>query len=237
MLQLIDTLADVTPAAPPGVCDLIIQILTALPAQPDQALATSWARVIAALPPDAWSQENIWNLEARSHGDHPALRTLIQGLAARYDTPIYEGLLAQARVGSLEVLNELGDVQAFPDDVVRPAVAHLSDLISQQVNDAHGRRYGSGGLDFGRMLALLNAWHPGHASWEPVYALLSDPAVAATQRIGAMHVLAAKASRLPDIVRSRLAPIALSAAENAGSAVMLLPDPGHSLSGIATHWA
>jgi len=236
-LRLIDTLAGVTPAVPQMARDLVTEYLALMPAQPDQAFATSWARVAAALPADTWSEEVIRRFAARGTGDHPALGTLIRGLAARHDPDVMAGLLSEARTGSLEVLSKLDSVRPLPGDVVASAVAQLSRMADEQVAEARAGHYGYGGIDVGRALAVLNIWHPGHASWEPVYTLLSDPAVAVAQKRGAMHVLASLAERIPDDVRARLAPIARSAAAASAQATTLWFEPNQSTRGVAAHLA
>jgi hypothetical protein len=236
-LRLIDTLAGVTPAAPPDACEAVIQYLTALPAQPDQALSTSWARVARALPPDSWNEETIRRLAARSTNDHWVLRTTVQGLAARHDPAVRADLLAQAKAGSLDVIGELGDVRDLPDDVVKRLVELLSERVDQQVTAAHGGHYGFGGLDSGGALALLNVWHPDHANWEPILTLLSDPAVAIEHKDGAMQALAAQPDRIPDAIRARLTPIARSAAQAPPSAMRLFFNQNQSIGGAAAHLA
>lgn len=72
-LQLVDTLAGVVPAAPLEVQEAVIQYLVELPAQSDQAHATSWARVADVLPPDSWGKEAIQRLASRSD-DHWSLQ-------------------------------------------------------------------------------------------------------------------------------------------------------------------
>jgi hypothetical protein len=84
---------------------------------------------------------------------------------------------------------------------------------------------------------LLNVWHPGHAAWEPIITLLSDPAVAVTDKNGAMQALATHPGRISDAIRTRLIPIAKAAAAAPPSAIRLWFAPNQSLGGPAAHLA
>jgi hypothetical protein len=235
-LQLIDTLAGVVPAAPPEVQKAVIRYLTELPAQSDQAYATSWARVAYALPADSWGKEAIQQLAARSD-DHWSLRLVIQELAARYDPDVRAALLAEAETGSLDALGALHTTDGLSEDAIARLIEQLAEQVTQQVSEAHGGQYGGGGTDVGRNLVILNAWHPEQANWEPIFALLPDPAVAPDHKQGALQALANLASRLSEDVRARFAPIARSLAESSPSAFPALLGSHHGIGGVAAHLA
>jgi Domain of unknown function (DUF4365) len=235
-LQLIDTLAGVVPAAPLEVQEAVIQFLVELPAQSDQAHATSWARVAGALPPDSWGKEAIKRLASRSD-DHWPLQMVIYELAARYDPDIRAALLAEAEAGSLDALGALHKTDGLSEDAITRLIEQLSEQVTQQVSEAHAGCYGGGGPDVGRTLVILNAWHPEQANWEPIFTLLPDPAVAPDHKQGALQALAAMASRLSEDVRARVAPIARSLAESSPSAIPALFGSHHSISGVAAHLA
>ena len=192
-LQLIDTLAGVVPAAPLEVQKAVIQYLVELPAQSDQAYATSWARVADALSPNSWGKEAIQRLASRSD-DHWSLQRMIHELAARYDPDVQATLLAEAEAGSLDALGALHTTDGLSEDAITRLIEQLSDQVSQQVREAHAGSYGLGGPDVGRTLVILNVWHPEQANWAPVFTLLPDPAVAPDHKHGALQVLAAMAS-------------------------------------------
>jgi hypothetical protein len=235
-LQLIDTLAGVVPAAPPEAQETVIKYLIELPAQSDQAHATSWARVAEALPADAWGEDAMRPLASRS-GDHWALRMTIQGLAVRHDPDVRATLLAEAEAGSLDALGQLRSTDGLSDNAIARLIEQSSDQVTQQVSEAHAGRYGLGGMDSGRTLVILNVWHPGQANWEPVFTLLSDPAVTPDHKHGALHALANLADRLPVEVRTRVAAIARSLAATPPSTITSWLDPRHSIGGVAAHLA
>jgi len=235
-LQLIDTLAGVVPAAPAEVQEAVIQCLVDLPAQSDQAHATSWARVADALPPDSWGKDAIQRLASRSD-DHWSLQLVIQELAARHDPDVRATLLAEAEAGSLDALDALHSTDGMSEEAITRLIEQLSEQVTQQVNEAHAGQYGGGGRDAGRTLVILNAWHPEQANWEPVFTLLPDPAVAPDHKHGALQALANLASRLPEDARARAAPIARSLSESSPSAVPALFGPRHSIGGVAAHLA
>ncbi len=235
-LQLIDTLAGVVPAASPATQEAVIHYMVGLPAQSDQALATSWARVADALPPDSWGTETIQQLASRS-GDHWPLQRVIQELAARYDPDIRAALLAEAETGSLDALGALHTTDGLSEDAITRLIEQLAEQVTQQVSEAHTGRYGLGGPDSGRTLVILNAWHPGQANWEPIFTLLPDPAVAPDHKQGALQALANLASRLPEDVQARVGPIARSLAASSPSAVPALFGSHHSINGVAAYLA
>lgn len=235
-LQLIDTLAGVVPAAPPELQKAVIKYLIELPAQADQAYATSWARVAEALPADAWGEDAMRPLASRS-GDHWALHMTIQGLAARYDPDVRATLLAEAEAGSLDALGELRSTDGLSDDAIARLIEQLSDQVTHQVSEAHAGRYGYGGPDVGRTLVILNVWHPEQANWEPVFSLLPDPGVAPDHKHGALHALANLTDRLSEEVRTRVAAIARSLSATPPSVILGWFGSHPSIGGVAAHLA
>ena len=77
--------------------------------------------------------------------------------------------------------------------------------------------------DIGRMLALLNAWHPASANWDSLLNLLADDAVAGGHKTGAFQILASLADLLPDEIRSRLEAIAVGVAGRPSRGNLPLP--------------
>jgi hypothetical protein len=214
-LRLVETLVGVAPAAHADDQRRIVDFLIDLPAQ-DQLLAAHWAQMINVLPRDVWTEEIARRIERQADEHDPALRLPLLGVLARYDNAAREQLMAEAHQGSLDALAELGDVQKLSPKVVVALISGLARQVEQQIGDAHGGGYGFGGHDIGKALALLNAWHPEQAQWDPLLRLLSDPAVATGHKQGALHTLATLASVVPDEIRARLRPIAVKVAKQPG---------------------
>ena len=210
-LQLIDTVAAVAPAAPAAALAAVIDHMIELPGQKNQTLATSWAKVVDALPNDAWTEETALRAGRDAGAHDPALRFPLLALTARYSETARAQLMAEARGGSLEALAALGDVRDLPAEVVAKFVISLSEQAEQQVRDAQAGAYNFG--DVGRTLALLNVRHPASAKWDPLLRLLADDTVAGGHKIGAFQVLTSLSDHIPDKIRKRLAVIAKAAAE------------------------
>jgi nuclear transport factor 2 (NTF2) superfamily protein len=223
-LQIVDTLAAVAPAAAPAAVASVVGRVIELTGQQDQARATSWARVVQALPDNAWTERAAVRAGQVADGHDPVLRFLLLAVAARYSDQVKSQLIAEARSGSLEAIAALGDVRDLPAEVVANAVISLSEQADQQVRDAGTGNYGFG--DIGRMLALLNAWHPASANWHSLLNLLGDDAVAGGHKIGAFQVLASLADLIPDEIRSRLGAIAVGVAERPSRGGLPLPIGG-----------
>ena len=176
-------------------------------------------------------------LLARSSGDHWALLNLARALAAPHDPGTRASLLSEVRSGGWWwALAAFSDVRDLPEDVAASLIPRLSVQVAQQISSAHAGLYAWGSVDYGRTLALLNARFPGHADWEPVYALLPDRAVAVDHKAGAMEVLAALAEDIPGEVRTRLGAIAKSIAQDQRPAAR--SRNGHKTTrGVAAHLA
>jgi hypothetical protein len=179
---------------------VVINHLVELPSQKNQTLATSWARVVDALPHDAWTKETALRVEQGADGHDSALRLPLLKLIARYSETAKARLLAEARGGSLEALAALGDVRNLSAEAVSNAVTSLSEEAEQQIRDAQAGSYNFG--DVGRTLALLNAWHPASAKWDLLLKLLADDAVAGGHKMGAFQVLASLTDHIPDEIRT-----------------------------------
>ncbi len=202
--RLVDTLAAVVPAASATARHAVLDHLKTLTAQPEQYLATSWARVVYAMPAEAWD-EHAALLVGREAGDHHAVLQLpMLGVASRYDPSVRARLVEEARGGSLDALGALGDVRVLPIDVVTNLVAALTERVNQQVCDAQNGMSSVGVHNYGHTLALLNLWHPDAADWPPLLALLEDRNVGGNHKRAALQVLASLVDRLPALVRSRL---------------------------------
>lgn len=211
-MRLIDTLAGIVPASSEAVQRAVVDRIATLPPQPDQSIATCWARSVHALPDCSWTTAAARRAGAAADSHHAALRTPLLGLAARHDPDIRQRLLDDAASGDLDALGALGDVRALPQDVICVLVEALSGHVRAQIQDAANGLHRGGGHDHGRALVLLNAWHPELADWDPLLELIADPHVATQHKRGAMRDLANGATRLPDGPRSALLKSAQAAA-------------------------
>jgi hypothetical protein len=223
-LQIIDALAAVVSAAPPNAAAAVIDHLIELTSLENQALATSWARVVHALPDNAWTEETAVRAGQDADSHDPALRFQLLGLAARFSDTAKTRLMEEARRGSLEAIAALGDVRDLPAEAAADAVTSLSEQADQQVQDARTGNYNFGGV--GQMLALLDLWHPGSAKWDALLNLLADDSVAGGHKMPAFQVLASATDLIPDEIRSRLGTIALAAAERPARRDLPLPIGG-----------
>ena len=144
------------PAAPPTAIAAVINHLVELPSQKNQTLATSWVRVVDALPDDAWTEETALRVGKGADGHDPALRLPLLKLIVRYSETAKARLLAEARGGSLEALAALGDVRNLSAEAVSNAITSLSEEAEQQIRDAQAGNYNFG--DVGRAVTGRFAW-------------------------------------------------------------------------------
>jgi hypothetical protein len=210
--RLVDTLAAVVLAAPNDARRAVIDRLLVLPAQSDQLLATSWARVAYSLPVEAWDEEAGLAIGQRADVHHTVLRIPLLSVAARFDPHLRYFLVEEARTGSLGTLAALGDVRSLPNDVVQSIIEGLAEQAEVRVRNAHEGAFGMGGDDVARALALLNVWHQAVANWDPLLQLLEDGAVAGNDKQGALRVLASLEQNLPQHIRVRLQGISMTIA-------------------------
>jgi hypothetical protein len=209
--RLVDTLAAVVSAASIGR-RAVVDYLAVLPGQEDQLLASRWSRVVHAVPDDAWDEEAALRVGQAVDAHHEDLRLPLLEVAARYDGQARARLIERANCGSLEALAALGDARRLSAEVVTNLIDKLTMHADQQVRDAQAGSFRFGGCDIGHNLVLLNVWHPDVASWDPLFNLLEEEAVAGSHKVGALLLLASVAEHLHDNVRSRLKTIALAIA-------------------------
>ena len=86
-LQIVDTLAAVAPAGAPTAMASVVGRVIELTGQQDQARATSWARVVQALPDNAWAENAAVGAGQVADRHDPALRFALLAVAARYSDP------------------------------------------------------------------------------------------------------------------------------------------------------
>ena len=204
--KLIDTLAGVLASATPLVHVEIAVVMAALPTQPDQSRAMSWARVVDALPATAWGAVDVSAPASRGH--HDALRLPLLAAASAHDPAARGELLDLASSGRLDALPALGDVRRLTEPGVETLRSRCVASVRATVQEAHEGSFGFGGPDAAADLALLNSWHPEGATWDPLLDLLADPLVASEHKHETLEILTGTATRLPGDVRGRLSEIA-----------------------------
>jgi len=207
-IRLIDALAAVLLAASNDLQKTVINSLINLSPQSHQLIATSWARVVRALPDHLWNEEEALIVRASAGTHDEVLRLPLLGVASRFDVTARTELTDLAGGGSLDALEALGDVRELSTELVPILINSLVERVNAQVTQARAEAFSPGG-HFGFGLALLNVWHPVVAQWDPLLDLLRDGAVPGSQKAGALGVLSSLAEMLPGDVRPRLAEVAL----------------------------
>jgi len=203
-MKLPETLASVLAGASVAARLLVVKFLCELPTQGDQAYATAWAGVVAAMPPETWTNEVAISLGGSADAHHEVLRQPLLGLLAQYDSGARERLLEEVGAGSLGALSALGDVRTIDSHVVRDLVTILGTRLETTVRDAHANSFGIGGHDFAGALALLNVWHHDVADWNSLIDFLGDVVVSGRDKIGALRVLTGSLEQIPLELTPRL---------------------------------
>jgi hypothetical protein len=229
--RLVDTLASVVPAASVAGKQSVVAFLAQMDPQPDQLLARSWVRVVASVPDEVWDRKLALRLLAAADGHYEDLKLAVLGVAARFDRSAKSRLIDEARTGSLNALGALGDVRELDADVVTKQIAELTQGVNKRMSDASAGSYGFGGHDAGRALALLCAWHPDLANWEPLLALLRHPQVAGFDKRGALGVLSSLVDQIPARIRQELEDLVKSNPENARPPTTVFLDDDGDLAG------
>ncbi|MEO7196250.1 MAG: DUF4365 domain-containing protein [Pseudonocardiaceae bacterium] len=235
--RLVETLAAVVPAASSISRRAVVDYLAVLPGQEDQFLASRWSRVVRAMPGDTWDEEAALSLVQAADAHHEDLHLSLLEVVARYDAQARARLVEKANCGSLDALAALGDVRTLSTGVVTNLINKLTTRVDQQVRDAQAGSYRLGGCDVGRNLALLNTWHPGVASWDPLFSLLEEESVAGGHKVGALLLLASVTEHLHGDVRSRLKTIALAIAGQPPSVHLVSLVDERDATGAATELA
>jgi len=209
--RLVETLAAI--AAHPYAQKVLVDHVIALSGQQDQMMAISWARVVRALPDEAWNAETARSAGQKADIHRIELRMAMLRVAARHDGDAKALLMNEVRGGSLYALGAIGDVRELSTEDVAPQIDSLAEQAEGLIRAAQAGRFGMGGHDVGSDLALLNAWHPEAAKWAPLLDLLTHPEVAIHDKRGALQTLASLAAQLPDDTKTQLKPLAMGIAD------------------------
>jgi hypothetical protein len=190
----------------------LANLILALPAQADQGLAHPLAQLVRSLPATTWNLDRAQRAADRADADNWELTFALLGVAAPHVPDVRERLVAEAKSGSLNALDALGDVRTLSVDVVTALLESLTGKLETQMQDAASGRFSGGGHDLGRTVTLLNIWHPESANWDVVYRLLASTRWG-RHLLGSLDLLATKASGLPADVARRLVRLAQTIAD------------------------
>ena len=233
--RLVETLAAI--AAHPNTQKVLVDHVIALSGQQDQMMAISWARVVRALPDEAWNAETARSAGQKADAHRIELRMAMLRVAARHDSDARALLTNEVRGGSLYALGAIGDVRELSTEDVAPQIDSLAEQAEGLIRAAQAGRFGMGGHDVGSDLALLNAWHPEAAKWAPLLDLLTHAEVAIHDKSGALQTLASLAAQLPDDTKARLKPLAMSIADRTAPQPVSVFDDERDLVGEAANLA
>jgi len=180
--------------------------------------ARAWARVVRAIPREAWTDEDIVRAREVADRHDSALRFALLARAQEAgDDKARARLMAEANDGSLEALSALGDVREIGVEVITNQIRALAGYVTGLIADAHDGRHGIGAGDVGRDLILLNVWHPDAAVWDPMLEMLAAEVVIADHKRASLRLLGDMAKQVPPEIRQQLAPIALELARSDGA--------------------
>lgn len=183
--------------------DVKLHIL-GLPPIEDQLVAGGYARLMARIEEDAWSDDEVAQLATRATGDNFELTEAIERLRASRSPDFRSSLLDRIAAGDLKALSSYGTVTDLPETVARGAIQNLAEKVSVQTESARNGAYGIGGPDLLRDLVLLNVWHPDQADWRTCYDALVEPNMIPDHLKGCIDLVTAVAAEIDDPVRDAL---------------------------------
>jgi len=228
--QLIETLAGVVGAGGDAGTQAVIAHLLALDGVELELDQTAWARVVRALPREAWTDGDMVRAREVADRHDGAFRFALLARASQAgDEAARATLMGEAGKGSLSALSALGDVRELPKELITAQIALLADRVTGRISDAHEGRHGIGSRDVARELVLLNVWHPNLAAWNPVLEMLECDVVIADHKRHALRLLTDMAEKIPIEVGQRLKPIALMLARSDNAPGVFDNDNAHSM--------
>lgn len=202
--SVLDMLKSLVHAASPRMRRNVIQHLIDLHAVADQLCAQGYGRVLARIPQEEFSSEDLDRLRQRPVEDNWELTDDIEALLAQRDPAFRRMLEIRIEAGDVGSLHSYGKVTDLPTQVVSGVIGHLNLSIRSQIEDAKKGTYGMGGFDPMDALVLLNVWHPSVADWSLVEEFLALP-LAHDDHIGmGIRRLGALANQIPEEVSGRL---------------------------------
>jgi hypothetical protein len=232
--QLIETLAGVVCAAGDDAARAVIEQVLDINRVELEIDAEAWARVVRALPAEAWTDSDVAQARdvADRHDDSLRL-ALLRRASEAGDDRARETLVDEASKGSVGALAALGDVRDIRADIVAGHIHTLGESLRRVVADGRKGAWYFEDHDLGRTLILLNVWHPELAAWSPVLELLEADVVSPDHKRRSLRRLTEMADRIPADIRERLEPIAVSLARRDSETAPGLFADRHSVCGEA----
>ncbi len=200
----LEALSEVIQAASLSVQRRLIGRLPKLPPQKSQRDADAWARLIDAVPEQAWTKKNASAVLPEPRKHHASLQIALEGVASKFDPKAKVKLVAKAKSGSRHAVSALGDVTLLSKSAAAAQIDSLSKSIESQIDDARQGSFQRGSFDLAELLVVLNAWHPEVAQWDVVMRFLEDSHVLQQQKYRAIVRLADLAPQIPEGLRQRL---------------------------------
>ncbi len=183
--------------------DVKLHIL-GLPTIEDQLVAGGYARLMARIEEDVWSDDEVAQLASRPEGDNFELTEAIERLRASRSPDFRASLLDRIAAGDLTALSSYGSVTDLPEKVADGAIRSLAEKVSDQTESARKGAYGMGGHDLLQALVLLNVWHPSQADWKTCCDALAEPKMMPDYLEGSLDLVAAVVAHIDDPVRGAL---------------------------------
>ena len=205
-IYVLRMLTELTSALSEAGLRAVIDHLTGLPAQQDQAAAHGYMTVMSRIPASSWTTDDITKLGARQ-GDNFELAGQIAAVLARAEPETRAGLLAKINEGDLSALAAYGDIGDLPAETVEALIAQLGEGIRQQIAQLRSGQSALRSIEPADALARINAQRPEHSDWEPVLDLLrtESPFTGHLERV--LRTLRLIGPRVRDDAADRLQPV------------------------------
>lgn len=180
-----------------------------LPEDDDVLTPEAWARVLYALPRQAWTQDAALQLlEGGVPPRESALRWPVLLIASDYDPAVRGQLVDAARAGSLDALAHLGPVAQADPELAGAVTPMLAASLGQMRDRAREGTVGIPARDPAGALATLLSQHPNAAQLGGLLDFLEDDNIPRANKRRPLQVLALGLPRFPADAHERLEAIA-----------------------------
>jgi hypothetical protein len=168
---VLDMLASLIPALSAQQLRVVLDHVTRMPLQEDQAVAHGYAKVVYAVPQESWTEHDIDMIRRRT-GDNFELTDEFEVVVAAAVESHRSSLQQRVAEGDWSALDAFGDVRDLDPETVPLLVDRLSTAVESEIARVKGGQSGRGSRSAAATLIIVNAWHPDHANWRPVVELL-----------------------------------------------------------------